>query len=99
ETRGVAACGFADEMKLSGTTTERLDAMHRDLMAMNDRTKSSDQKLAGTIEAVHASLQEPAQPVESAATPPSPPAAAPAPAAPAAMPRVPFAERMRDLAP
>ena len=66
-------------MKLSGNTTERLDAMHRDLMAMNDRTKSSDQKLAGTIEAVHASLKELAHQVERAATPPPPPPPAPAP--------------------
>ncbi len=86
-----AARLVADEMKLSGNTTERLDAMHRDLMAMNDRTKSSDQKLAGTIEAVHASLKELVHQVERAATPPPPPAPAPA-----AMPRVPFAERMRD---
>jgi localization factor PodJL len=94
-----AARRVADEMKLSGNTTGRLDAMHRDLMAMNDRTKSSDQKLAGTIEAVHASLKELAHQVERAATPPPPSAPAPAAAAPAAMPRVPFAERMRDLAP
>ena len=90
-----AARRVAEEVKLSGNTTERLDAMHRDLMAMNDRTKSSDEKLAGTIEAVHASLKELAHQVERAATPPPPPA----PAAPVAMPRVPFAERMRDLAP
>ena len=70
-----AARRVADEMKLSGNTTERLDAMHRDLMAMNDRTKSSDQKLAGTIEAVHASLKELAHQVERAATPPPPPRA------------------------
>ena len=67
-----AARRVAEEMKLSGNTTERLDAMHRDLMAMNDRTKSSDQKLAGTIEAVHASLKELAHQVERAATPPPP---------------------------
>src|SRR6185369_6251547 len=90
-----AAHRVAEEMKLSGNTTERLDAMHRDLMAMNDRTKSSDEKLAGTIEAVHASLKELAHQVERAATPPPPPT----PSAPPAMPRVPFAERMRDLAP
>ena len=88
-----AARRVAEEMKLSGNTTERLDAMHRDLMAMNDRTKSSDEKLAGTIEAVHASLKELAHQVERAATPPP---LRRAPAAPAAMPRVPFAERMRD---
>ena len=91
-----AARRVADEAKLSGDTAERLDAMHRDLMAMNDRTKSSDDKLAGTIEAVHASLKELAQQVEHAASAPPPPAPPPA---PAAKPRVPFAERMRDLAP
>ena len=32
--------------------------MHRDLVAMNDRTRASDDKLAGTIEAVHASLKQ-----------------------------------------
>ncbi len=104
-----AARRVAEEVKLSGDTVERLDAMHRDLMAMNDRTKSSDEKLAGTIEAVHASLKELAQQVERAAATPPPPQpvvtapvtapAAPAPAAPAVKPRIPFAERMRDLAP
>ncbi|MGA7457790.1 MAG: hypothetical protein WBW51_10825, partial [Methyloceanibacter sp.] len=98
-----AARRVADEVKLSGNTAERLDAMHRDLMAMNDRTKSSDDKLAGTIEAVHASLKELAQQVERAASmppPPEPASALPAtPPAPAAKPRVPFAERMRDLTP
>ena len=33
-----AARRVADEVKLSGATAERLDAMHRDLMAMNDKT-------------------------------------------------------------
>ena len=95
-----AARRVAEEAKLSGDTAERLDAMHRDLMAMNDRTKSSDDKLASTIEAVHASLKELAQQVEHAASTPPPPApAVPAPPAPAAKPRVPFAERVRDLAP
>ncbi len=101
-----AARRVAEEVKLSGDTTERLEAMHRDLMAMNDRTKSSDDKFAGTIEAVHASLKELAQQVERAAATPPPPAPVvtaqalpPTPAAPAAKPRIPFAERMRDLAP
>ncbi len=98
-----AARRVADEAKLSGATAERLDAMHRDLMAMNDRTKSSDDRLAGTIEAVHASLKQLVQQVERSApaAPPPPPAPAlPAtPPAPAARPRVSFAERMRDLAP
>ena len=72
-----AARRVADEVKLSGDTAERLDAMHRDLMAMNDRTKSSDDKLAGTIEAVHASLKELAQQVERAARRQPPPCAVP----------------------
>lgn len=91
-----AARRVADEAKLGGATTERLDAMHRDLMAMNDRTKSSDDRLAGTIEAVHASLQQLVQQVERGA---QPPAYQPLPASPASKPRVPFAERMRELAP
>jgi localization factor PodJL len=92
-----AARLVADEAKPSTATIERLDAMHRDLVAMNDRSTSSDDKLAGTIEAVHASLKQLAQQVERAAPPPAP--ALPAASAPAAKPRVPFAERVRDLAP
>ena len=91
-----AARRVADEARLSGASAERLDAMHRDLMAMNDRSKSSDDKLAGTIEAVHASLKKLAQQVERAA-PPAPALSATPPAP--AKPRIPFAERMRDLAP
>ncbi len=62
--------------------------MHRDLMAMNDRTRASDDRLAGTIEAVHESLKQLVQQVERSAPQPSAP-----------KPRAPFAERMRDLAP
>ncbi len=97
-----AARRVTEEFNLGGATAERLDAMHRDLMAMNDRTKSGDEKFASTIEAVHTSLKQLAQQVERAAVPPPAPTPAPAtPATPApgAKPRVPFAERMRDLAP
>jgi localization factor PodJL len=46
-----AARLVAAEAKLSSSgTAERVDAMHRDLMAMNDRTRASDDRLAGTIE-------------------------------------------------
>lgn len=83
-----AARLVAAEAKLSSGSAERLDAMHRDLMAMNDRTRASDDRLAGTIEAVHESLKQLVQQAERNAPQPSPP-----------KPRTPFAERMRDLAP
>jgi len=84
-----AARLVAAEAKLSSSgTAERVDAMHRDLMAMNDRTRASDDRLAGTIESVHESLKQLVQQVERSAPQPSAP-----------RPRTPFAERMRDLAP
>ena len=83
-----AARLVADEAKLSTGATERLDAMHRDLVAMNDRARASDDKFIVTIEAVHESLKQLVQQIEKNAPPP-----------PAPTPRVPFAERMRDLAP
>jgi localization factor PodJL len=83
-----AARLVADEAKFSAASAERLDTMPRDLVALGDRTRASDDKLAGTIEAVHASLKQLVQQMEKPA---------PQPAAP--KPRVPFAERMRDLAP
>ena len=83
-----AARLVADEAKLSTGATERLDAMHRDLVAMNDRARASDDKFIVTIEAVHESLKQLVQQIEKNASPP-----------PAPTPRVPFAERMRDLAP
>ena len=44
--------------------------MHRDLVAMNDRTRASDDKLAGTIEAVHESLKQLVQQMEKPAPQP-----------------------------
>jgi localization factor PodJL len=85
-----AARLVAGEAKPSTSSDERLDAMHRDLMAMNDRTRASDDRLASTIAAVHESLKQLVQQVERG----TPPAPAPA---PASKPRVPFAERVREL--
>jgi localization factor PodJL len=81
-----AARLVADEAKLSAGATERLDAMHRDLVAMNDRARASDDRFIVTIEAVHESLKQLVQQIENNAPPPP-------------APSVPFAERMRDLAP
>jgi localization factor PodJL len=83
-----AARRVADQAKLGTATAERLDAMHRDLMAMGEATRASDERLAGTIEAVHASLKELVQQLERSG-----------PEQPMPKPRAPFAERMRDLAP
>ena len=69
-------------------TVERLDSMHRDLMAMSERSRANDDRLAGTIEAVHESLKKLVQLVEQNAA-----------AAVAPKPRVPFAERVRRLDP
>jgi localization factor PodJL len=83
-----AARRVAEEAKLSAGTVERLDAMHRDLMAMNDRTRAGDDRLSGTIEAVHESLKKLVQLVEQGAPGAQPP-----------KPKLPFADRMRELAP
>jgi len=76
---------FADEVKLSAATAERLEAMHRDLLAMSERSREKDERLAGTIEAVHGSLKHLVQLMEQ---PPQPPKL-----------KLPFAERMRRLEP
>jgi localization factor PodJL len=83
-----AAQRVAEEAKLSSGTVERLDSMHRDLMAMSERSRANDDRLAGTIEAVHESLKKLVQLVEQNAA-----------AAVAPKPRVPFAERVRRLDP
>jgi localization factor PodJL len=49
-----AARLVADESK---KTTERLDAMQRELTAMSDKSRLAGDKLANTIEAVHGSLK------------------------------------------
>ena len=88
-----AARRVAEDAKLSAGTVERLDAMHRDLMAMNDRmndrTRASDDRLAATVEAVHDSLKKLVQLVEQ--NPPQAQAPKPKPLS--------FADRLRELAP
>jgi localization factor PodJL len=71
--------------EIKSSTAERLDAMHRDLMAMNDRTRASDDRLASAIAAVHESLKQLVQQAEQG-TPSS---------APQSKPRSSFAERVR----
>ena len=44
--------------------------MHRDLMAMNDRTRASDDRLTSSITAVQESLKQLAQQVEKSAAQP-----------------------------
>ena len=56
-----AARIIADDSK---KTTERLDALHRDLTAMSDTSRASGDKLVSTLEAVHESLKELVQQVE-----------------------------------
>jgi localization factor PodJL len=69
-----AARLVADESK---KTTERLDAMQRELTAMGDKSRQSGDKLTSTVEAVHASLKQLIHQMERAA-----PAAAGKPRAP-----------------
>ena len=54
------------------SAAERLEAIHRDLVAMNERGRSTDDRLADTLAAVHTSLQQLVQQVERG-TPPAPP--------------------------
>jgi localization factor PodJL len=84
-----AARRVAEDVKLDVSTAERLDAMHRDLMAMNDRTRASDDRLAATIEAVHDSLKKLVQLIEQ--NPAQAQASKPKP--------LPFADRLRELSP
>jgi localization factor PodJL len=76
------------------SAAERLDAIHRDLVAMNDRSRTTDDRLADTLAAVHESLKQLVQQMErkepqapaprplpaqaKAATPPAAPSAPPA---------------------
>jgi localization factor PodJL len=53
-----AARLVSGEATLDAATAERLDTMHRDLMAMNARSSAADDRLAGSIEAVHQSLKQ-----------------------------------------
>src|SRR5262245_3575916 len=59
-----AARLVSDEAKLDAATAERLDAMHRDLKAMNERSSAAGDRLAGIVEAVHDSLKQLVQQAE-----------------------------------
>jgi localization factor PodJL len=63
--------------------TERLDAMHRDLKSMSDKSRESGDRLVSTLEAVHESLKQLVQQVERGS-------------AFQARPRPPFMERARQ---
>jgi localization factor PodJL len=54
---------YGDE-KGKASAAERLDAIHRDLVAMNDRSRATDDRLADTLAAVHQSLKQLVQQVE-----------------------------------
>jgi TPR repeat protein len=66
------------------SAADRLDAIHRDLVAMNERSRSTDDRLADTMAAVHQSLKQLVQQVERGTQVPQ---------APLAPPRAPFSER------
>jgi localization factor PodJL len=54
--------------KLDAATSDRLDAMHRDLQALNARSSAADDRLTGIIESVHDSLKELVQQAERSAS-------------------------------
>jgi localization factor PodJL len=62
-----AARLVSGEAKLDAATAERLDAMHRDLKAMNERSTAAGDRLAGIVEAVHDSLKQLVQQAERSA--------------------------------
>ena len=76
------------EKTKSGTSEDRLNAMHRDLAAMSDKARASDERIAGSLQAVHESLKQLVAQVErsgaSALQPPKP--------------QAPFAQRIRAQA-
>ena len=62
-----AARLVSGEAKFDAATAERLDAMHRDLKAMNERSTAAGDRLAGIVEAVHDSLKQLVQQAERSA--------------------------------
>lgn len=82
------AARLVAEKTKSGTSEDRLNAMHRDLAAMSDKARASDERIAGSLQAVHESLKQLVAQVErSGASAPQPP-----------KPQAPFAERIRAQA-
>jgi localization factor PodJL len=75
--------------RLSGAETkpsaaERLEAIHRDIVAMNERGQATDDRLVDTMAAVHKSLQQLVQQVEKSTRPATVVAPQPMPTAPSA---------------
>ena len=62
-----AARLVSGDAKFDAATAERLDAMHRDLKAMNERSTAAGDRLAGIVEAVHDSLKQLVQQAERSA--------------------------------
>jgi localization factor PodJL len=83
------AARLVAEKTKSGASEDRLNAMHRDLAAMSDKARASDERIAGSLQAVHESLKQLVAQVERSSSgalqPPKP--------------QVPFAERIRAQAP
>ncbi len=63
-----AARLVSNDAKLDAATSERLDAMHRDLQALSARSSAADDRLTGIIESVHDSLKELVQQAERSAS-------------------------------
>jgi localization factor PodJL len=83
----VATRAAAEAFRLSGAETrpsaaERLETIHRDIVAMNERGQATDDRLADTMSAVHKSLQQLVQQVEKSTRPAPAIAPQPMPAAP-----------------
>jgi localization factor PodJL len=82
------AARLVAEKAKPGASEDRLNAMHRDLAAMSDKSRASDERIAGSLQAVHESLKQLVAQVErsgaSALQPPKP--------------QAPFAERIRAQA-
>ena len=83
----VATRAAAEAFRLSGAETkpsaaERLEAIHRDIVAMNERGQATDDRLVDTMTAVHKSLQQLVQQVEKSTRPAQGVAPQPMPLAP-----------------
>jgi len=76
------------EKPVSTASEDRLNAMHRDLVAMSDKARASDERLAGSLQAVHESLKQLVAQVERSGSTPAQPQ----------KPQAPFAERFRAQA-
>jgi localization factor PodJL len=91
-----AARLVADDTK---KTTERLDAMQRELTGMSEKSRASGDKLAATVEAVHASLKQLVQQVEQGAPPAAAKPKTPFTSQAEAKPAAPFAQTTQTPAP